>query len=172
MGSSVCPAGRPQTPAAVLESSADSESGDGQKAGETCQQSPTKEAELEFSGTFSCCEMRGTTPGYGALHTMYSMHLYAELSGTLGVVPSPPHAVVMVSVAVGDVQLSAHLLLCTVDLQEEQSITRLSSTTAALQAVALAPTSHSGVLSWWMTTLTCWLRAKATMASLPANVPG
>lgn len=34
------------------------------------------------------------------------------------------------------------------------------------------PTSHSGVFSWWMTTLTCWLRAKATIASLPANVPG
>lgn len=37
--------------------------------------------------------------------------LNAELSRTLRVVSKPPHAVVMIAVTVGDVQLSAPLLL-------------------------------------------------------------
>ena len=33
-------------------------------------------------------------------------------------------------------------------------------------------TSHNGAFNWWITTLTCWLRAKDTIASFPANIPG
>lgn len=46
--------------------------------------------------------------------------LYAELGRTLRVVSNPPHTVIMIAVAVGDVQLSAHLLLGTIYLQWEQ----------------------------------------------------
>lgn len=44
-------------------------------------------------------------------------YLHAKLSGTLWIVPSSPHAVVMIPVAVGNVQLPADLLLWTVYLQ-------------------------------------------------------
>lgn len=47
------------------------------------------------------------------------MYLYAKLSRALRVVPNTPHTVVMVSVAIGNVQLSADLLLCTIYLYRE-----------------------------------------------------
>lgn len=34
------------------------------------------------------------------------------------------------------------------------------------------PTCHKGALSWWITTFNWWFLAKATIASLPAKVPG
>lgn len=49
--------------------------------------------------------------------SLYTIYLYAELSRILRVVSNPSHTVIMISIAVGNVQLSAHLLLCAVYLE-------------------------------------------------------
>lgn len=106
---------------------------------------------------------------------LQAAYLDAELSGALRVVPDPPHAIVVISVAVSNVQLSAHLFLCTIYLRGKQQRNCVILPNAVVthgNKSLPVPTSQSGVFSWWMTTFTCLLRAKATIASLPANVPG
>lgn len=61
------------------------------------------------------------------IHTTRTLlhYLHTKLCGTLWIVPSSPNTVIMISVAIGDVQLPAHLFLWTVYLQRNQNAKRL-----------------------------------------------
>lgn len=141
--------------------------------------SPFEGCRLQLLPSTSAGKRERLSQSVATIHTTQTMlqYLHAKLSGTVWIVPSSPHTVIMISVAVGNVQLSADLLVWTVYLQREQysEVVKLFIITPQLRVATFeflaVLTSQRGMLSWWMTTFTCWLRAKATMASLPAKVP-